>query len=155
MIIPKQEVLREMGFKPIDSLEEALKSDFIIDTGFGSKNDIAIYAVTGKAEIKSGVLCLNDTIIRHITSTDNPKQIIIDDYVASNISLGKIQHRCPYSFSQEDLEKKHNLWVLDSEFKKGHPYWRVHLRERIAFIRRYKKDIAEYSTLLQANPPQK
>ena len=145
-ILSKQEVLREMGFKPVDSLEEALNSDFIIDTSFGSKNDIAIYAVTKKAKIRSGILCLNDTILRHISSTDNPSHIITDDYVASYIRKGDIHYRCPYSFSQEEIEKKHNLWVLNPEFKKGHPYWRAHLRERVAFLRRYRKDMAEYST---------
>jgi hypothetical protein len=154
-MLSKQEMLREMGFKPADSLEEALKSDFIIDTGFGSQNDIAIYAVTDKAKIKSGVLCLHDTIIRHLMSTDNLKHIITDDYIAQNLSKGNTKYKCPYSFSQEQVEKKHNLWVLDPEFKKGHPYWRVHVKERIAFIRRYNKDIAEYSTLLQANHLQK
>ncbi len=154
-MLSKQEVLKEMGFKPADSLEEALKSDFIIDTSFGSKNDIAIYAVTKKAEIKAGILCLNDTILRHITSTDNPSHIITDDYVAGHISRGNIHNKSPYSFSQEELERKHNLWVLNPDFKKGHPYWRVHIRERIAFLHRYKNDMAEYSTLPQANPPQK
>jgi len=154
-MMPKQEVLREMGFKPIASLEEALKSDFIIDTCFGSANDIAIYAVTKKAEIKSGVLYLNDTIIRHIMSTDNLRQITLDDYIAYHISIGNTDYKCPYSFTQEEVEKKHNLWILDSEVKRGTPAWKAHLRERIAFLRRYKKDMAEYSTLLQASPHQK
>lgn len=141
----KQDVLREMGFKPAASLEEALNSDFIIDISYGSVNDIAIYAVTKKAEIKADVLCLRDTVIRHTASTDNLSQIFVDDFIFQTIKNEKSWQRCPYSFSKEDIEKTQKLWVLDPEVKRGTPAWRVHLRERVAFLRRYEKDMAEYS----------
>lgn len=148
-MMSKQEVLREIGFKPAESLEEALNSSFIIDTRFGSKNDIAIYAVTDKAKIKSGVLCLNGTLIRHIASTDNLNYVLADDTtlvftddaVARTIIKEKSWQRCAYTVS-EDYIGKGLIWVADPKAM-GTEGWRNHRKHRRAFLLRYKKDIKE------------
>jgi hypothetical protein len=138
-----------MGFKPAASLEEALNSGFIIDTRYGSKNDIAIYAVTKKADIKSGLLCLNGTLIRHISSTDNlnyvlkddTTQVVTDDAIAKTLIRERSWQRCAHTFSGEDIEKK-LLWVPDPEAI-GTEGWRTYRKQRRAFLLRYKKDIKE------------
>jgi hypothetical protein len=143
-MLSKREVLKEIGFKPAGSLEEILGSNFLIDSGYGSDNDIAVYAVKSKAEVKDSILYLNGTTTRYFTSTNNLKHVIKDDYVPSN----------PYSFKKEHIEKG-RLWVLNPEFNKGHPNWKAYIKERTAFLRRYMKDMKKYSTLPQASPPQK